>query len=206
MIVVAPASFAPAIAAMPTPPQPMTATDSPRLTSPVLMAAPMPAITPQPSSPTAAGSASSSTLVHCPAATRVFSANAPMPSAGDSSVPSSRVIFWVALAVLKQYCGWPLAHARHSPADRTPVQDHPVTRGHLGDTRAHGARPRRWPHGPAGRGTHRRCRPACSADPCGRPRRSGCPPGPPLAPDPAPGSSPTDTGAFFSLTTTALTL
>ena len=115
MIVVAPASLAPAIAAMPTPPQPITATDSPRLTSPVLMAAPMPAITPQPSSPTAAGSTSSSILVHCPAATSVFSANAPMPSAGESSVPSSSVIFCVALCVLKQYCGWPLAQARHSP-------------------------------------------------------------------------------------------
>lgn len=31
------------------------------------------------------------------------------------SVPSSRVIFCVALCVLKQYCGWPLAQARHSP-------------------------------------------------------------------------------------------
>ena len=72
-------------------------------------------MTPQPSRPTAAGSTSSSTLVHWPAATRVFSANAPMPRAGESSVPSSRVIFWVALAVLKQYCGWPLAQARHWP-------------------------------------------------------------------------------------------
>jgi hypothetical protein len=72
------------------------------VTAPVLIAAPMPAITPQPSSPTAAGRADGSTLVHCPAATRVFSANAPIPSAGVSSVPSSRVIFWVALRVSKQ--------------------------------------------------------------------------------------------------------
>ena len=118
MIVVAPASFAPAIAATPTPPQPITATDSPRLTSPVLMAAPMPAMIPQPSRPTAAcssGVSTPSTLVHCLACTRVFSANAPMPRAGDSSVPSSRVIFWVALWVLKQYFGSPFRHARHSP-------------------------------------------------------------------------------------------
>ena len=75
----------------------------------------MPAITPQPSSPTAAGRADGSTLVHWPAATRVFSAKAPMPSAGDSSVPSSSVIFWVALKVAKQYHGSPRLQARQSP-------------------------------------------------------------------------------------------
>ena len=83
---------------------------------PVLIAAPMPAITPQPSRPTAAARADGSTLVHWPAATRVFSANAPMPSAGDSSVPVlASVIFCVALWVLKQYCRSPRLHARHSP-------------------------------------------------------------------------------------------
>ena len=75
----------------------------------------MPAITPHPSSPTAAGRADGSTFVHWPAATSVFSANAPIPSAGDSSVPSSNVIFWVALWVAKQYCGSPRSHARQSP-------------------------------------------------------------------------------------------
>ncbi|CAO0829038.1 hypothetical protein SMICM17S_11849 [Streptomyces microflavus] len=79
----------------------MTATESPRPTWPVLMAAPMPAMTPQPSSPATAGETSGSTLVHCPEATRVFSAKAPMPRAGDSSVPSSRVIFCLALWVSK---------------------------------------------------------------------------------------------------------
>src|SRR3954468_7642379 len=115
MIVEAPASLEPAIAASPTPPQPNTATDCPRVTPPVLIAAPTPAITPQPSRPAAVGGAAGSTLVHCPEWTRVFSANAPMPSAGDSSVPSARVIFCAALWVLKQYQGLPLAHARHSP-------------------------------------------------------------------------------------------
>ena len=38
-----------------------------------------------------------------------------MPSAGDSCVPSARVIFWVALWVLKQYHGRPRRHARHWP-------------------------------------------------------------------------------------------
>ena len=115
MIVVAPASSAPAIAASPTPPQPNTATLSPRFTAPVLIAAPTPAMTPQPSRPAAVGGAAGSTLVHWPECTSVFSANAPMPSAGDSSVPSASVIFWAALWVLKQYCGSPLRQARHCP-------------------------------------------------------------------------------------------
>src|SRR6201989_1574672 len=105
MIVVAPARAAPAIAPSPTPPHPITATESPRVTPPVLIAAPSPAITPQPTSPTAGGRALGSTLGHCPAWTSVFSMKAPMPRAGDSSVPSSRVIRWEALKVLKQYHG-----------------------------------------------------------------------------------------------------
>ena len=111
----APASRAPTIAASPTPPQPNTATLSPRPTSPVNIAAPRPAITPHPSRPTAAGSALGSTFVAWPAATSVFSANAPMPSAGVSSVPSASVIFCVALCVEKQYQGRPRRHDRHSP-------------------------------------------------------------------------------------------
>ena len=75
----------------------------------------MPAITPQPSSPAAVAGASGSTFVHWPAATSVFSTNAPMPSAGDSTVPSFSVIFCVALWVSKQYHGSPRRHARHSP-------------------------------------------------------------------------------------------
>ena len=79
------------------------------------MAAPIPAMTPQPSSPATSGLAAGSTLVHCPAATSVLSANAPIPSAGDSSVPSSSVIFCFALWVLKQYHGRPRRQARHCP-------------------------------------------------------------------------------------------
>ena len=48
MMVAAPASFDPATAAHPTPPQPKTATESPSPTWPVNMAAPSPAMTPQP--------------------------------------------------------------------------------------------------------------------------------------------------------------
>ena len=52
MMLDAPASFEPAMAALPTPPQPNTATLSPRPTAPVLMAAPIPAITPHPATDT----------------------------------------------------------------------------------------------------------------------------------------------------------
>ena len=114
-IVCAPANFAPAMAALPTPPQPNTATESPRVTPPVLMTAPMPAMTPQPSKPAAVAGALGSTLVHWPAATSVFSAKAPMPSAADSTVPSVKVIFCVALKVEKQYCGRPRRQLRHVP-------------------------------------------------------------------------------------------
>ena len=97
MIVPAPASWAPRIAASPTPPQPITATESPRVTGAVLSAAPRPAITPQPSRPATSGGTAGSTLVHWPAATRVLSTKAPMPSAGERTVPSSSVIFCLAL-------------------------------------------------------------------------------------------------------------
>src|SRR5699024_11688207 len=114
MILAAPARRAPITEAAPTPPQPITATESPRPTWPVLIAAPIPAITPHPNRPTAAGSASA-TLVHWPAATNVLSANAQIPNDGANSVPSSNFIFWLALCVAKQYQGRPRRHARHSP-------------------------------------------------------------------------------------------
>ena len=72
-------------------------------------------MTPQPSRPAAVAGAAGSTFVHCPEWTRVFSTKAPMPSAGESSVPSASVIFCVALCVAKQYWGWPRRQARHCP-------------------------------------------------------------------------------------------
>src|SRR5690625_6142733 len=71
--------------------------------APVLTAAPMPAITPQPSRPATSAGAFSSTLVHWPSWTRVFSAKEPIPSAAVSSVPSLSVIDLEALWVSKQY-------------------------------------------------------------------------------------------------------
>ena len=133
MIRDAPASRAPAIAASPTPPQPITATVSPRPTLPVFIAAPSPAMTPQPSSPTATGDADGSTFVHWPAWTSVLSANAPMPSAGESSVPSSSVMRCVALWVLKQYQGRPRRQARQSPHTARQLRIDEVAGRDVGD-------------------------------------------------------------------------
>ena len=74
-----------------------------------------------------------STFVHWPAATSVFSSEGADAQRGLSSVPSASVIFWVALWVAKQYQGLPLRQARHSPADRAPVEDHEVAGRHVGD-------------------------------------------------------------------------
>ena len=94
-----------------------------------------PAITPQPSRPATSGRTAGSTGVHWPAATSVFSAKAPMPSAGDSVVPSVSVIFWAALR-WRSSNGRPRRQARHwphtarqsrtteSPAPRRPRPTH----------------------------------------------------------------------------------
>src|SRR6478672_988106 len=55
-----------------TPPHPIAATESPRHTLPVSVAAPSPAITPQPSSPATARSVSGLTSMHCPSWASVF--------------------------------------------------------------------------------------------------------------------------------------
>jgi hypothetical protein len=88
--------------------------------------------------------------VHCPAATRVFSTNAPIPSAGESTVPSVRVIFWVALWVAKQYQGRPRAQARHWPhtarqfrITKSPVSS-PVTSGPTASTTPAASCPSRY--------------------------------------------------------------
>ena len=131
-IVAAPASAAPAIAASPTPPQPNTATESPRVTPPVLIAAPSPAITPQPSRPAAAAGADGSTFVHWPLCTSVLSAKAPIPSAGDSSVPSVERHL---LGRVERAEAVPRAPAQARPARAAygaPVEDHEVAWRHVG--------------------------------------------------------------------------
>ena len=86
----------------------------------------MPAITPQPSSPATAGSASGSTFVHWPSCTSVLSTNAPMPSAGVSSVPSVSVIFCVGVEGVEAVPRAAALAGPALPADRAPVQDHEV--------------------------------------------------------------------------------
>ena len=113
MIVVAPATLAPAIAALPTPPQPITATESPRRTPAGVHGRTEPGHDPAAEQAHGGGVGLAVDLRALPRATRVFSMKAPMPSAGVSSVPSVSVIFWVALWVAKQYQGLPLRQARH---------------------------------------------------------------------------------------------
>ncbi len=93
----------------------MTATESPRPTLPVLTAAPYPAITPHPMRPAASGRAAGSIFTAWPAATSVFSAKAPMPSALLSGVPSSSVMGCAALRESKQYQGRPRRQERQLP-------------------------------------------------------------------------------------------
>src|SRR6266516_4419701 len=61
------------------------------------------------------GAFAEKTLVHAGQCTKVFSAKAPMPSAGDRAVPSASLIGWAALCVLKQYQGLPRRQARQAP-------------------------------------------------------------------------------------------
>ena len=125
------------MAASPTPPQPNTATVSPRCTLPVLhrrAEAGHHAAAEQAGDRGVGGVGS--TFVHWPAATSVFSANAPMPSAGDSSVPSSERHLLGRVVVAKQYCGLPLRHARHSPHTARQLRTDEVAGGHVGDALA----------------------------------------------------------------------
>ena len=133
MIVAAPASRAPATDASPTPPHPMTATMSPRPTPPVLIAAPSPAITPQPSSPATSGVGRGSTLVHWPAATSVLSANAPMPRAGRQLRAVLEGHLLLGVVGVEAVPGTPAQAGPALPAHRPPVQDHEVAGLDLGD-------------------------------------------------------------------------
>ena len=69
-----------------------------------------------------------STFTHWPAATSVSSAKAPMPSAGDSGVPSASVIVCVALARVEAVPG-PAPPAGAARAARRPPGDDDVVAG-----------------------------------------------------------------------------
>ena len=154
MIVRAPARRAPAMAASPTPPQPNTATESPRLHVAGVHRGTEAGHDAAAEQPGGLGAGPGSTCAHWPAATSVFSAKAPMPSAGESAVPS-RVIFWVALCEAKQYQGLAPAAGAALAARRPPGEDHEVAGRDVGDARHRRPRRRRPPRGRAGTGTRR---------------------------------------------------
>lgn len=87
MIWEAPLSRAPWIAEIPTPPQPMTATDEPACTSAVLMAAPSPVVTPQPMSAAISNGTSSGMGTAHPAPTTTSSVKVPVPANPKTSPP-----------------------------------------------------------------------------------------------------------------------
>ena len=114
-------------------PHAFTATESPRCTLPVFIAAPIPAITPQPSRADDCGSAAGSTLVHWPSCTTVLSSNAPIPKAGVNGVPSGRVMGCEALWVSKQYHGAAAFAGATLAADSSPVENHKIADLHVGE-------------------------------------------------------------------------
>ena len=133
MIVRAPLSTAPSTAASPTPPQPMTATESPRVTGAVLMAAPRPAMTPQPSRPATSGRAAGLTLVHWPGRDQGLLRERADPQRGgqDRAVGQGHLLAGV-VRVEAVPGPAPLAGAALA-ADRAPVQDDEVAGRDRGD-------------------------------------------------------------------------
>ncbi len=135
MIRLAPTSAAPATAASPTPPQPITATVSSRLTAPVLIAAPSPAITPQPSRPATAGSAcgidfGALTRGH----QRLVGERPDAQCRGEFGAVGQRHLLFGVEGV--EAVGGPAAFAGPAlAAHRAPVQDHEVARLDRGHTR-----------------------------------------------------------------------
>jgi hypothetical protein len=91
----------------------------------------MPAITPQPSSPTAAARADGSTLVHCPAE------RADAQRRGQLGPALQRHLLGRVVGVEAVLQVAPLARPALA-ADRTPVEDHEVARRDAGDVGADG--------------------------------------------------------------------
>ena len=126
------------MAPSPTPPQPITATLSPRVTPPVLMAAPMPAITPQPSRPAVAAGMAGLTLVHWPGGDqRLLRERADAQRRGQHGAVLQRHLLGRVVGV--EAVPRPAAAAGAAPAaHRAPVQDDEVAGRHVGHVRAHG--------------------------------------------------------------------
>ena len=120
---------APWMEVMPTPPQPNTTTDEPGVTLAVLMAAPTPVMTPQPTRPPISSGMSSSILTTPWCGMIVSSANVPAPAMPNTALPS-RVNCGVPPITI-----WMLEHRLgclsatqylHSPHGRGPRDDHVI--------------------------------------------------------------------------------
>ena len=85
----APATLAPWMQEMPTPPQPNTTTDEPGVTLAVLMAAPTPVMTPQPTRRPISKGMSSSIFTTPWCGMIISSANVPAPAMPNTGLPSS---------------------------------------------------------------------------------------------------------------------
>ena len=85
----APATLAPWMTEMPTPPQPNTTTLEPGWTLAVLMAAPTPVLTPQPISEAMSNGTSSSILMAASWGSVTYSAKVPVPAMPNRSVSPS---------------------------------------------------------------------------------------------------------------------
>ncbi len=84
----APWATAPMTALRPTPPRPITTTDSPACTRAVFRTAPIPVVTAQPMSAAISGGVRGSTLIAADAATTCCSPNVPMPLYAPTASPS----------------------------------------------------------------------------------------------------------------------
>ncbi len=127
------------MAASPTPPQPNTATVSPRRTSPVSMAAPRPAMTPQPSRPGDLGLGRGVDLA-CTGRRPPASCRRRRRCRGRATAPCRRSASssaWRCAWRSSTRCGRPCRHDRHSPHTARQLRIDEVAGRHVGDVGAH---------------------------------------------------------------------
>src|SRR5262245_62749236 len=105
---------APWIAAIPTPPQPITATEEPGRICAVLIAAPTPVVTPQPISDTTSSGIEGSTRITAFSGTIISSAKVPQPVMPGICLPATRKCAEVAIEIIvSQRFDCPRRQARH---------------------------------------------------------------------------------------------
>ena len=139
----APSATAPITALSPTPPRPITTTDSPACTFAVWRTAPIPVVTAQPMSAATSGGVLGSILIAADAATTCRSPNVPIPLYAPTASPFPRVQprqlrrETVAAAVGLAAQPWLVARARLTPtAGRGPGENDQVARLEIADALA----------------------------------------------------------------------